>query len=89
MFSKVLAGALGLAVVVGGGVVYHQYGGCPMAAMCKSHSDVSESAVKTSCCEGVAREDAAHACCSEEGPAVSAVTDDGAEVLAIAPREVK
>jgi len=90
MFSKVLAGVLGLAVVSVGGFVVYQYGTGAEMSCCKSRAATADvSAETTSCCADLSRTDAVHSCCSDKEPAVTAVTADGVEVLAIAPREVK
>lgn len=86
MFSKILAGALGVSVIAVGGVVYYQYGMTHESKCCLSRGAQTET---TSCCGDLSRTDAVSACCSHEEPAaVSSVTEDGREVLSIAPREV-
>ena len=89
MFSKILAGALGVGVVAVGGVLYTQYGMSNGSSCC--HSRNNETAVvTTSCCETLSRADAVHACCShdEDLTVSTTVAEDSREVLSITPRDV-
>ncbi|WP_020475987.1 hypothetical protein [Zavarzinella formosa] len=88
MFSKILAGALGIGVIAVGGVVYFQYG-TSHNSCCMSSKKTEADTTTSSCCGDLSRSEAVHSCCSSEDvQAVSTVAEDGREVLAIAPREV-
>lgn len=88
MFSKILAGALGLGVVAVGGVMFHEYGSCPMSS-CQLRNAEAASAATPSCCSDLSRVDAV-SCCHDSAEVVSTevVSTEVTETLTIAPREV-
>ena len=86
MFSKILAGALGLGVVAVGGVMFHEYGSCPMSGCKMRNNTEAVSAETPSCCSDLSRAGAISCCSDEATEAVS--TEATPETLTIAPREV-
>ena len=92
MLSKILAGALGLGVVVVGGAIYfenmpcHSEGGCPLS---RQHSESAETcAYNPNCCSDLSRAGAISCCKEDAEPVVSTVSDDGVQTLVIEPREI-
>ena len=91
MLSKILAGALGLGVVVVGGAIYienmpcHSEGGCCLSR----HTEASEAAtVSSNCCSDLSRSAAISFCKEDAETAVSTVSEEGVQTLAIEPREI-
>ncbi len=90
MFSKILIGVFAVAVMSVGGFAYyhHSTGCCPLGlkdSPC-SASPVEQTGTVPPCCQQPSRlsVSAEGSCCMDEGSAIGT-----AEVLAIAPREVK
>lgn len=86
MFSKIVAGALGLGVVAVGGVMFHMHGSCPFSSGGCCHSQNTENVSVSGACYSDSSCVNMH-CCSEEPSEVS--TEPTLETLTIAPREVK